>query len=142
MRAFTGLGRQREAAAFLRWLLHATALTQPRLGVVYDVFGRANLSEWEVENLSGYRASKPVRVGNAAHKQMQLDVYGAVVTAAAEFVAAGGSLQHDQTKLLAGFGRMVGAYWREPAHGIWEIMARKRSAERTVGIDGAHTGSA
>src|SRR3546814_8866667 len=98
MRAFTGLGRQREAAAFLRWLLHATALTQPRLGVVYDVFGRANLSEWEVENLSGYRASKPVRVGNAAHKQMQLDVYGAVVTAAAEFVAAGGSLQHDQKK--------------------------------------------
>src|SRR3546814_3533029 len=67
MRAFTGLGRQREAAAFLRWLLHATALTQPRLGVVYDVFGRANLSEWEVENLSGYRASKPVRVRSEEH---------------------------------------------------------------------------
>lgn len=126
MRAFTGLGLQPEAGAFLRWLLHATALTQPRLGVVYDVFGRANLSEREMDHFSGYRHSKPVRVGNAAQKQMQLDVYGGVTAAAAEFVASGGSLQHDQKKLLAGFGRMVCDHWREPDHGIWEIRDRKR----------------
>ena len=83
MRAFIALELKREAGSFLRWLLHATALTRPRLGVVYDVFGRTNLREWELDEFSGYRNSRPVRIGNAAHAQTQLDVYGGVTAAAA-----------------------------------------------------------
>ena len=126
MRAFTALGLRREAASFLRWLLHATALTQPRLGVVYDVYGRTGLDERELTHLAGYRGSRPVRIGNAAHEQIQLDVYGGVTAAAAEFVEGGGVLQRDQQRLLGAFGRFVCENWRTPDHGIWEIRDRKR----------------
>ncbi len=126
MRAFTGLGLRREADAFLRWLLHATALTRPRLRVVYDVYGRARLPEAELTHLDGYADSKPVRIGNGAYDQTQLDVYGGVIAAAAEFVETGGRLQKDQLKLLAGFGRTVCDIWRGPDNGIWEMRDRKR----------------
>ncbi|HEX2135904.1 MAG TPA: glycoside hydrolase family 15 protein [Microvirga sp.] len=126
MRAFTGLGYRDEAAAFLHWLLHATRLTWPKLQVLYDVYGRTNLKEERLDHLSGYRASRPVRVGNEAHSQVQLDVYGEVVAAAYDFVVSGGSLQADEAKLLAGFGETVCREWRQPDHGIWEIPGAKR----------------
>ena len=88
MRAFTGLGLMQEAAAFLRWLLHATALTRPKLKVVYDVYGHSRLPESELDHLAGYRGSKPVRIGNGAYDQVQLDVYGGVIAAAARPAAA------------------------------------------------------
>ncbi|MDZ4307714.1 glycoside hydrolase family 15 protein [Allopontixanthobacter sp.] len=126
MRAFLGLGLLDEAGAFLRWLLHATALTQPRLNIMYDIYGRTDLNEEELDHLAGYRGSGPVRIGNGAHDQIQLDVYGGVISAAVEFAMAGGRLQRDQLNLLAGFGRTVCAIWREPDHGIWEIRGEKR----------------
>jgi GH15 family glucan-1,4-alpha-glucosidase len=126
MRAFTGLGYQDEAGSFLQWLLHATRLTWPKLQIMYDVYGRTNLVEKELAHLSGYRGSRPVRVGNGAHTQIQLDVYGEVVSAAYHFVRSGGRLQADEQKLLAGFGGMVCKHWREPDQGIWEIRGAKR----------------
>jgi GH15 family glucan-1,4-alpha-glucosidase len=126
MRAFTGLGLRAEAAAFLRWLLHATALTRPRLRVMYDVYGRSSLRESELEHLEGYASSQPVRIGNGASDQTQLDVYGGVIAAAVEFAENGGDLQKDQLDLLAGFGATVCRIWRQPDNGIWEIRDRKR----------------
>jgi GH15 family glucan-1,4-alpha-glucosidase len=126
MRAFTGLGYQDEAASFLQWLLHATRLTWPRLQVMYDIYGRTNLKEEELEHLSGYRGSRPVRIGNGAHAQVQLDVYGEVVSAAYHFLRSGGQLQADEQKLLAGFGQTVCRHWREPDQGIWEIRGPPR----------------
>ncbi len=126
MRAFTGLGFEDEAASFLQWLLHATRLTWPELQVMYDVYGGTNLREEELDHLSGYRSSRPVRVGNGAHGQVQLDVYGGVVLAAFDFVEKGGHLQADEAKLLAGFGSTVCRKWREPDSGIWEIRGPKR----------------
>jgi GH15 family glucan-1,4-alpha-glucosidase len=126
MKAFTGLGYQDEAASFLQWLLHATRLTWPKLQIMYDIYGRTNLVEKELVHLSGYRRSRPVRVGNGAHTQIQLDVYGEVVSAAYHFVRSGGKLQADEQKLLAGFGEMVCKHWREPDQGIWEIRGAKR----------------
>jgi GH15 family glucan-1,4-alpha-glucosidase len=126
MRAFTGLGYQDEAGSFLQWLLHATRLTWPKLQIMYDVYGRTNLVEKELVHLSGYRGSRPVRVGNGAHTQIQLDVYGEVISAAYHFVRSGGRLQADEQKLLAGFGEMVCKHWREPDQGIWEIRGAKR----------------
>ena len=126
MGAFLALGLLDEAAAFLRWLLHATALTRPRLHIMYDVYGRSSLKEVYLDHLSGYRGSRPVRIGNAAHNQTQLDVYGGVVAAAVEFHDAGGELQPDQRNILAGIGRTVCRIWRQPDHGIWEIRGRRR----------------
>jgi GH15 family glucan-1,4-alpha-glucosidase len=73
MRAFTGLGYEDEAASFLQWLLHATRLTWPKLQVMYDVYGRTNLREEELDHLSGHRRSRPVRISNGAHGQVQLE---------------------------------------------------------------------
>jgi GH15 family glucan-1,4-alpha-glucosidase len=126
MRAFTSLGLVGEAAAFLRWLLHATALTRPRLGVVYDIFGRTTLKERVLDRLSGYRGSRPIRIGNDAYRQVQLDVYGGVIAAAEEYASAGGRLQADQRRLLAGFGSLVCRLWRDPDHGLWEMRGEKR----------------
>lgn len=149
MRAFTGLGFMDEAAAFLRWLLHATALTQPKLRVVYNVFGEARLPERTLDHLDGHRGSRPVRIGNAASDQVQLDVYGGVVAAAAEFAASGGLLQRDQLGLLAGFGDTVCEIWREPDCGIWEIRRGRRhytysklmcwaALDRLLALNGTH----
>ena len=126
MRAFTGLGLREEAEAFLSWLLHATRLTWPELQVVYDVYGRTRLREQELDHLEGYAASRPVRIGNDAHDQRQLDVYGNVVLAAYDYVESGGRLQRDQQKLLAGFGQTVCKRWQDPDNGIWEIRGARR----------------
>jgi GH15 family glucan-1,4-alpha-glucosidase len=86
------VGYAHEAAAFLRWLLHATRLTRPKLQVVYDVYGEADLPEHELTHLEGHAGSRPVRIGNAACRQLQLDVYREVVAEACAFVESGGHL--------------------------------------------------
>jgi GH15 family glucan-1,4-alpha-glucosidase len=126
MRAFTGLGYRDEAASFLHWLLHATRLTWPELQVMYDVYGRTNLRERELAHLSGFRGSRPVRVGNGAYAQTQLDVYGGIVSAALDYAASGGTLQADEGRLLSGFGKTACRRWREPDSGIWEVRGEKR----------------
>ncbi len=123
LRALLALGYEEEAAAFLGWLLHATRLTWPELQVLYDVFGEARLSERALPHLAGYAGSRPVRVGNDAHGQLQLDVYGEVIDAAARFAAGGGRLDRDTVRLLDGLGRTVCRRWREPDEGIWEGRA-------------------
>lgn len=126
MRAFTGLGYLEEGRAFLDWLLHATRLTWPRLRVVYDIYGRSELPESELSHWKGYRNSRPVRAGNDAATQVQLDVYGAVCFAARDFVEAAGELKRDEARLLGGFGREVSRSWAEPDHGIWEVRGQRR----------------
>ena len=122
-RALFGLGYREEAEAFLQWMLHATRLTWPELQVLYDVYGEARVPERELPHLDGYAGSRPVRIGNDAHGQLQLDVYGEVVDAAARFARAGGRFDRDATGLLAGVGRTVCERWREPDEGIWEGRA-------------------
>ncbi|MGH6842777.1 MAG: glycoside hydrolase family 15 protein, partial [Methylocella sp.] len=126
MQAFIGLGFQDEGRSFLNWLLHATRLTWPELQAVYDVYGRTNLREQELECFDGYRGSKPVRIGNGAYSQHQLDVYGEVILAADAYVEGGGILEPAECRLLAGFGKVVCQKWREPDHGIWEIQGPPR----------------
>lgn len=120
LRALLDLGYPEEAAAYLGWILHATRLTWPELQVLYDVHGEARLPERELPHLGGYAESRPVRIGNDAHGQLQLDVYGEVVDAAARFAAAGGSFDRATARMLAGLGETVCRRWREPDEGIWE----------------------
>jgi GH15 family glucan-1,4-alpha-glucosidase len=124
--ALLELGDAALGEAFLNWMLHATHLTQPDLGVLYDVFGHGDVEERTLDHLSGYRRSSPVRVGNAASSQLQLDVYGEVAGAAKAFVARGGILGNTRGKILRGLGETVCRRWREPDHGIWEVRSGRR----------------
>lgn len=123
MRALLGLGFIDEGAAYFGWLTHATNLTWPRLRVMYDVFGGVQLEERNLDHLAGYRGSRPVRVGNGASEQLQLDVYGEVVGAAYEFVSSGGILAKRSRNRLVELGRTVCKIWGEPDSGIWELRA-------------------
>jgi GH15 family glucan-1,4-alpha-glucosidase len=126
MRAFTDLGFMDEARAFFAWLVHTTRLTWPRLQVLYDVHGRTDIPECELFHWEGYARSKPVRVGNGAAKQLQLDTYGGVLSAALDYVRNGGKVQADEARVLAGFGRSVLNCWTQPDNGIWEIRGGRR----------------
>jgi GH15 family glucan-1,4-alpha-glucosidase len=123
VRALIGLGHELEARAFLDWLLHATRLTWPELQILYDVYGEHRIQERELDYLAGYRESRPVRVGNAASEQLQLDVYGEVVDAVRRFVRMGGTLDRATARMLIGLGETVCRRWREPDEGIWEVRS-------------------
>ena len=86
LRALYRLGYKDEGASFLSWLLHTTRLTRPELQVVYNVYGEKRLEEQELKHLEGYAKSSPVRIGNNATEQKQIDIYGEVLDAAYDFV--------------------------------------------------------
>jgi GH15 family glucan-1,4-alpha-glucosidase len=126
LRSLLDLGFTVEGEAFLSWLLHATRLTQPRLQVLYDVYGGTNLPERAIDDLEGYRSSPPVRVGNRAANQLQLDVYGEVIEAVQQYVIRGGRIDRVTGRLLVGLGDTVCRRWREPDNGIWEPRRGRR----------------
>jgi GH15 family glucan-1,4-alpha-glucosidase len=113
-------GFEREGAAFLDWLLYSTRLTQPKLQILYDVFGESRLPERELGHLEGYRGSRPVRTGNGAHNQFQLDVYGEVLGAVLEAARRGEPLDRDRRRLMLRLAAEVMHKWRLPDAGIWE----------------------
>ncbi|MQA31069.1 MAG: glycoside hydrolase family 15 protein [Luteitalea sp.] len=126
VRALCDLGFDVEAEAFLSWLLHATHPTWPRVGVVYGVYGESRLAERELPYLSGYASSRPVRVGNLAAGQLQLDTYGELVEAAFVWVSRGGELDRASKSNLVGLGRAVCSRWGMPDDGIWERRGGRR----------------
>jgi GH15 family glucan-1,4-alpha-glucosidase len=124
--ALFGLGYKDDAEAFVDWLLHATRLTRPELRVVYDVFGERPPSEHELSHLHGYASSRPVRIGNAASEQLQLDVYGEVVDALSHFIGENERLDRDVQKMLRQCAEYVCEHWREADDGIWEARDERR----------------
>lgn len=110
-----------EARSFLHWLLHAGRLTRPRLEVLYTIHGQPGPPEQELWDVTGYRGSKPVRIGNGASTQHQLDVYGWVLDAAWLFVRSRRRLHGEIWRALAGLADFVASRWREPDAGIWEV---------------------
>jgi len=121
--AFLAAGKPREARAFLAWLLHASRLARPRLPVLLTLDGRPGPPEAELEGWPGYAGSRPVRIGNGAASQHQLDGYGWVVDAAWLLTAAGHRLYGETWRAVAGFADRVAATWTEPDAGIWEKRA-------------------
>ncbi len=126
LRALCGLGFTIEAEAFLSWLLHATHLTWPNPRVLYGVYGEPHLPERELPCLSGHGRSRPVRVGNLAAEQLQLDVYGEFAEAAFVWISGGGELSRAERNNLIELGHAVCRRWREPDDGIWERRAGRR----------------
>jgi GH15 family glucan-1,4-alpha-glucosidase len=127
IRALLGLGYMDEAESFLTWLLHATRLTQPELRILYTVFGEIAPHEKELEHLGGYCGSSPVRVGNGARAQLQLDVYGEVIDASAQYARLAGEFDPSTQDVLIGSGKYVARNWDQPDEGIWEPRSGRRN---------------
>lgn len=119
--AFLGVGKHQEAQHFLAWLLHASRLERPRLPVLLTLAGRHARPERELAGWPGHLGSRPVRTGNGAADQHQLDGYGWVVDGAWLLARAGHRLYSETWRAMAGFADTVAARWHEPDAGIWEI---------------------
>jgi GH15 family glucan-1,4-alpha-glucosidase len=120
--ALLQLGCPEEGEAFFWWLLHASQLSRPRLQVLYRLDGGDRAAERTLD-LDGYRGSRPVRVGNAAATQSQLDIYGSLLQAALVYAQAGGRLDRDTGRRLSDIADLVCRIWREPDSGIWEVRS-------------------
>lgn len=124
-RVLVKLGFEAEAHAYMNWILHATQLTRPKLQVVYSVFGHASLPEKTLDWLEGYRGSRPVRIGNGADGQFQLDVYGEVLDAVYTYAPLVKDFDRSSRKFILGLGQIICKQWTQPDNGIWEIRAAR-----------------
>jgi trehalose 6-phosphate phosphatase len=122
------LGSTTEAMQLLDWTLGVIdASSSPeRLRPLYTVTGTDLTPEADVTELSGYRASRPVRVGNAASRQVQLDVFGNVVDLVARLADHDAPLSSEHWRLVEAMVHAVAVRWHEPDHGIWEIRGPRR----------------
>ena len=124
--ALCSLGYWDEGEIFLDWLVATTAGDPAALQVLYGVTGEARIEEFVLPHLGGYRGSRPVRVGNAAHDQRQLDIYGEVLDCAYLFVKNGGTIPDELWDFLRAVVDYVCTVWTEPDQGIWEVRSGPR----------------
>jgi len=122
------LGSLDEAMAFLNWLCAVvdSCESPERLQPLYTVDGAESAPEAEITELPGYQASRPVRVGNAAARQVQLDVFGPVVALISLLLEHDAPLSSEHWRLVEAMVRAVERRWHEPDHGIWEIRRPRR----------------
>ena len=119
-------GYVEEARAFRDWLLRAAAGAPAQLQILYGIAGERRLTEVELPWLSGYEGSAPVRIGNAASDQLQLDVFGELADTL--FLSHTSGLNHTDEGwgLQRALLRHLEEAWREPDHGIWEVRGPRR----------------
>ncbi len=120
------LGIREEAEAFKFWMERTSAGRCEDLQIMYGIAGERRLPELELSHLRGHRDSHPVRIGNGAAKQRQLDCYGQLVESAYLFAKAGGRITPDNWNFFAEIADTVSRIWREPDQGIWEIRDEPR----------------
>jgi GH15 family glucan-1,4-alpha-glucosidase len=123
VRALLKLGFEEEAHAYMNWILHATQLTQPKLQIVYSVYGQAKLKEQELNWLNGFQNSRPVRIGNGAYDQYQLDVYGEVLDAFFSYSNIIKEFDRKSRRFMIGLGNVICKLWEQPDNGIWEVRS-------------------
>jgi GH15 family glucan-1,4-alpha-glucosidase len=121
--ALLALGYHVEAHSFFWWFRHAARRTQPRFDVLYRVNGGSRVPEEELEHLAGFRGSKPVRIGNAAARQVQLDLYGSVVDSIWLHARSHGDLGAGTGRETAKIADYVCREWSKPDSGIWEVRS-------------------
>jgi GH15 family glucan-1,4-alpha-glucosidase len=119
--ALAAAGYGGEARRFSRYLPRVCAATAPELRIMYGIDGETDLEEETLDHLPGYRGSRPVRIGNAAFSQRQIDVYGEILDWALLFETLGGKLDADGRAMLAALADYVADHWHEPDHGLWEM---------------------
>ncbi|GAA2815058.1 glycoside hydrolase family 15 protein [Saccharopolyspora taberi] len=124
--ALDNFGCRSEAAAWRRWLVRATAGDPADLQIMYGVGGERHLLEWEADWLPGYGGAKPVRIGNAAFRQRQLDVYGEVMDVLHLARERGLPESEESWAVQCGMMRRLERIWSQPDHGLWEIRGPLR----------------
>ena len=128
-RVLVDLGALDEAEAFLHWVdgcIGRTGGHPERLHPLYTVEGLELGPEAVIETLPGYAGSRPVRIGNAANRQIQLDVFGPIADLVAAVSAARGSVQDEHWRVIEAMVQAVARRWHEPDHGIWEARLPPR----------------
>ncbi len=126
LHALMAAGQKDEARAWREWLLRAAAGSPDQLQIMYGLAGERRLSEWEVPWLPGYEGSRPVRIGNGAYEQFQLDVYGELLDAM--YLSRQIGLEPERAeweleKVIVGF---LETAWEHPDEGIWEVRGPRR----------------
>ncbi len=124
--ALMNAGYYEEAGAWRDWLLRAVAGVPSQAQIMYSITGERRLTEWEVDWLPGYEGARPVRIGNGAHGQIQIDVYGEVMDALYQAQRGGLASSADAWALQQAFLAHLAEIWREPDRGIWESRRPER----------------
>jgi GH15 family glucan-1,4-alpha-glucosidase len=122
--ALMNAGYYKEAAAWRDWLLRAAAGSPDQVQIMYGLSGERYLREWELPWLRGYENSRPVRVGNAAHEQLQLDVYGEVLDALHQARIGGIPASEEAWHLEQALVAQLEKIWQQPDQGIWETRGK------------------
>jgi GH15 family glucan-1,4-alpha-glucosidase len=125
--ALISLGLNEEAGSFMGWVRdRCEAGDGGHLQPLYGIDGREEIPEVELDHLSGYKDSRPVRLGNAANNQLQLDLYGAVLDAAYLYNKHGAPLDYELWQNLQEVLDWLSNNWRQPDEGMWEVRGDKR----------------
>jgi GH15 family glucan-1,4-alpha-glucosidase len=119
-------GYVEEAVEWRKWLLRAVAGAPDQVQTMYGIRGERQLVEWEPGWLPGYEGSRPVRIGNAASEQFQLDVFGEVVVALSRTPEAEDEIRVSATSMQAALVNQLCRVWPEPDEGIWEVRGGAR----------------
>ena len=114
-------GYRDEALAWRRWLLRAVAGAPDQVQTIYGLSGQRDLIEWVPDWLPGYRNSQPVRIGNRAERQFQLDVYGEVASALLRMPQAEDDIRVPAAEVLIAMANHLCQVWQMPDQGIWEV---------------------
>ncbi|MET0741766.1 MAG: glycoside hydrolase family 15 protein, partial [Microvirga sp.] len=126
--AFIRLGFMDEARAYMAWI-HERASEPCTIGplqLMYGIDGRHDLPEEDLSHLAGYADSRPVRIGNAAHSQLQLDIYGELMDSVYLANKYGVPISYDGWRNVQNAIEWIGEHWREPDEGIWEFRGGRR----------------
>ena len=131
--ALLDAGYEAEAVAWREWLLRAVAGRPEQMQLMYGVEGERRLTEYELSWLPGYAGSGPVRVGNAASEQFQLDVYGELMDALHQARAHGIPPDEAAWDVQRALLEFLESHWREPDDGIWEMRGERRALRALEG---------
>jgi GH15 family glucan-1,4-alpha-glucosidase len=124
--ALMNSGYTEEALAWHNWLLRAAAGWPANMQIMYGILGQRRLLEWEADWLSGYEGARPVRIGNAAHAQLQLDVYGELIDTFYQWRIAELKVDEETWALARAVIEHIEKVWDQPDHGIWERRGEPR----------------
>jgi GH15 family glucan-1,4-alpha-glucosidase len=124
MHAFLQLGFLEEAQRFLEWVKDQS--TKENLQLMFAIDGNTHLDEKCLDYLEGYKCSQPVRIGNQAHRQTQMDIYGELLETIYIFVKHGGDITYEYWKIIKHYVGLVINNWKKPDHSIWEVRGEKR----------------
>jgi GH15 family glucan-1,4-alpha-glucosidase len=124
--ALMNCGFEGEAEAWRTWLQHAVAGNPEQVQIMYGLAGERRLDEWVLADLGGYQGAKPVRIGNAAAKQLQIDIFGEVMDALYQSGDGGLAPKGAEWNLQVKLVEHLELIWQEPDQGLWEVRGGPR----------------